>query len=227
MVNQVDAFGSGFLGLTSDQLALLNQATITIADLADGYLALTSGTTITLDTDAAGYGWFIDSTPLTNEEFVVGANPWQFTALEGRAAAGKIDLMTVLMHELGHVMGLDHVSSAVDGTRLMAGSIDPGIRRLPSALDLGAVASSTEPGTGTGSARSQSPDPSPGRLRSGAPRIRHPDAARRCDRGPDADGFAVQSPTGRHGPLQQPCEPLDWRPLRFHVGSDATGARRH
>ncbi|SPP65301.1 matrixin family metalloprotease [Nitrospira lenta] len=84
-----------------------------------------------------------------DEEFAVGANPWQFTALEGRAAAGTIDLMTVLMHELGHVMGLDHVSSAVDGTRLMAGSIDPGVRRLPSALDLGPVASSTEPGTGT------------------------------------------------------------------------------
>ncbi|WP_121990604.1 matrixin family metalloprotease [Nitrospira lenta] len=149
MVNQVDAFGNGFLGLTSNQLALLSKATITTADLADGYLALTSGTTITLDTDAAGYGWFIDSTPLTNEEFAVGANLWQFTALEGRAAAGHIDLMTVLMHELGHVMGLDHVSSAVDGTRLMAGSIDPGIRRVPSALDLGAVASSTEPGTGT------------------------------------------------------------------------------
>ena len=93
--------------LSADQLALLNNATITIADLADGYLALTTGTTITLDTDAAGYGWFIDSTPLRNEEFAANAtSPWQFTALEGSAAAGKIDLMTVLMHELGHVMSV-------------------------------------------------------------------------------------------------------------------------
>jgi hypothetical protein len=58
--------------MVAAQLALLNKATITIADLADGYLALTSGTTITLDTDAAGYGWFVDPTPFTNEEFVNG-----------------------------------------------------------------------------------------------------------------------------------------------------------
>ena len=65
----------------------------------------------------------------------------QLSADPDGLAAGKIDLLTVLMHELGHVMGLDHVSSAVDSIRLMAGSIDPGIRRLPSSLDLGPVSS--------------------------------------------------------------------------------------
>jgi len=97
--------------LTVEQLAFLSQATITIKDLADGYLALTTGTTITLDTDAAGYGWLIDSTPLTNKEFAVGASPWQFTALDGSAADGKIDLMTVLMHALTE---LRFTISAVD-----------------------------------------------------------------------------------------------------------------
>ena len=145
LVNNSDAINSQSSALSAEQLALLGKATINIADLADGYLALTTGTTITLDTDAAGYGWFIDPTPLLSEEFAASAtSPWQFAALEGGAAAGKIDLMTVLMHELGHVMGLDHVSSAVDSTRLMAGSIDPGIRRLPSSFDLGPVESSHE-----------------------------------------------------------------------------------
>lgn len=107
MVNQSASFGTGFVGLTADQLALLNQATITLADLADGYLALTLGTTITLDTDAAGYGWFIDPTPFTHEEFVSGSSivnghssigsdssPWQLQAAPGSAADGKMDLMT-------------------------------------------------------------------------------------------------------------------------------------
>ena len=67
--------------LTSEQLMLLGRATITIADLADGYLALTTGTTITLDTDAAGYGWFIDSTPTSNDEFLPSILISQYSCL--------------------------------------------------------------------------------------------------------------------------------------------------
>jgi hypothetical protein len=123
VVNQSASFGTGLVGLTADQLALLNRATITIADLADGYLALTLGTTITLDTDAAGYGWFIDQTPFLNEEFVSGASSlvkreasdsndeiratndassWQFFAKPDSTADGQMDLPTVLRHEHGH-----------------------------------------------------------------------------------------------------------------------------
>jgi len=64
---------------------------------------------------------------LSTQSSALDDTPWQLTGVDGSAAFGKIDLMTVLMHELGHVMGLGHVSSAVDGTRLMAGAIDPGV----------------------------------------------------------------------------------------------------
>jgi len=87
--------------LAAAQLALLNKATITIADLADGYLALTLGTTITLDTDAAGYGWFVDPTPFTNEEFVNEGSMvngqsgrilhgWRFTIHDSRLQARRL-----------------------------------------------------------------------------------------------------------------------------------------
>jgi hypothetical protein len=141
--------------LTAEQLNLLSRATVTIADLADGYLALTLGTTITLDTDAAGYGWFIDPTPFTNEEFVngwsmvdgqwsvgsdssrlavhdsrftsAGEAPWQFFAKPDSAAEGKMDLLTTVMHELGHVLGLGDQSPT---HTLMSETLDPGIRRM-------------------------------------------------------------------------------------------------
>jgi len=45
--------------LSTEQLDLLSRVTVTIVDLADGYLALTLGATITLNT-AAGHGWFVD-----------------------------------------------------------------------------------------------------------------------------------------------------------------------
>jgi hypothetical protein len=123
LVNNSEAVSCQLSSLSFDQLALLNQATITIADLADGYLALTLGATITLDTDAAGYGWFIDQKPFLNEEFVSGASSlvkreaseandeiratndasrWQFFATPDSAVAGQMDLLTVLRHEHGY-----------------------------------------------------------------------------------------------------------------------------
>jgi hypothetical protein len=83
LVNQSEA-------LSLEQLALLGKATITIDDLPDGYLALTTGTTITLDKDAAGYGWFIDQTPFLSEEFVPSVVSHQLSADPTWPAAGHI-----------------------------------------------------------------------------------------------------------------------------------------
>ena len=68
--------------------AVLRGATFVVTDLADGLLALADGDTVYLDADAAGFGWFLDAT--------------------GRVTAGRIDLASVVIHELGHVLGLDH-----------------------------------------------------------------------------------------------------------------------
>jgi len=48
----------------------------------------------------------------------------------------RIDLVTVVAHELGHVAGLDDL--ARDQT-LMNGTLDTGIRRLPGRLEAQAV----------------------------------------------------------------------------------------
>jgi hypothetical protein len=88
---------------------------------------------ITLDTDAAGHGWFIDYTPYLNDEFLPTSNPNEWVAKVGNSAAGKMDMLSVLLHEYGHALGLEHSADAHD---FMGTTLTPGTRRLPSADEL-------------------------------------------------------------------------------------------
>jgi hypothetical protein len=90
------------------------------------------GNEITLSADGAGWGWFVDARPTAQEEYGAGDAANEFHALAGSAAENKMDLLTVLVHELGHVLGLGHVSGDDD---LMAQFLTPGVRRLPSPAD--------------------------------------------------------------------------------------------
>jgi hypothetical protein len=114
-------------GLTTAQLGLLHQVQYTIEDLSgSGALGLTAlGTPqVLLDATADGWGWFIDPTPADNAEFrTPGRGP----------AAGKMDLLTVVAHELGHVLGLDDNHTAGD---LMNESLPLDVRRLAVPGDL-------------------------------------------------------------------------------------------
>jgi hypothetical protein len=121
-------------GLPSALVAKLASVNYVLADLPGGQLGAASRRTIYLDRDAAGHGWFIDSTPAINEEYrSVGG---QLRAMDARAV-DRIDLLTVVAHELGHIAGLDDV--AATGHNLMSGRLPPGVRRLPGAAELQAA----------------------------------------------------------------------------------------
>jgi hypothetical protein len=99
--------------------ARLAQVTALIRPLAPGQLggAVPQANTILLSPDGAGHGWFVDSTPLQDEEFAAGA------AYPGSPAAGREDLLTTVMHELGHLAGLpDDNSSGLMGEFLPVGT---------------------------------------------------------------------------------------------------------
>ena len=89
---------------------------------------------ITLDTNAAGWGWYIDPTPLDNtDDYLPTADPNIWKAKPGSGAEGKMDMLSVLLHEYGHILGLQH---SADPRNFMATTLQPGERRLPSAAEL-------------------------------------------------------------------------------------------
>ncbi|MEQ1862398.1 MAG: SdrD B-like domain-containing protein, partial [Chthoniobacteraceae bacterium] len=112
-------------GLTPEQSALLHSISFSIADLPGWYLGESGGGSFTLDRDAAGNGWFVDSTPLDDAEFANGR------ATINGGAAGRVDALTTVLHELGHVLGLGDRYAGGDAGDLMYGFLSLGDRRLP------------------------------------------------------------------------------------------------
>ncbi len=107
-------------GASPELLAdLLGSISIVITDLPGSRLAVV-GSTLQLDFNAAGRGWFVDSTPLHDVEF---DSTLQAVDLE---AAVRVDLLTAVMHELGHRLGLAHAEHGV-----MEDALGVGRRRLP------------------------------------------------------------------------------------------------
>jgi Ca2+-binding RTX toxin-like protein len=113
---------------------LLQQARVTIATLPGSMLGETIGNSIVIDPTAAGYGWFVDSTPLEDSEFHRSNVNGLLVANTSSPAFGHMDLETVVLHELGHVLGLDDVDLPAGTTDLMATYLKPGVRRLPDGL---------------------------------------------------------------------------------------------
>jgi hypothetical protein len=126
-------------GLSADQLNALNSAVYRIADLDAGRLGAAEGNVITIDIDASGQSWFVDATPLVDEEFVSTTDDWRLIASDS-VATQAVDLLSVIIHEQGHILGLHD-----GGAGVMAGYFTTGERLLAQAGQAdGAVAGSLE-----------------------------------------------------------------------------------
>jgi hypothetical protein len=103
----------------------LKDVHVQIVDLPQNTLAMASSTVVYLDIDAAGHGWFRDPTPWEDSEFAQG--------LASGSAKDQVDLLSVLAHELGHILGMndDHQADPFAKSSVMADALPLGVRRTP------------------------------------------------------------------------------------------------
>ena len=72
------------------RVGLVSDVEFVVTDLPNNLLGLAASQVVWIDQDAADFGWFVDPTANDDAEFQPSG-----------AAAGRMDLLTVLAHELG------------------------------------------------------------------------------------------------------------------------------
>src|SRR5262249_50412337 len=92
-------------GADPQLLSALEHVGMHVGNLPRAELGLASAGEIGMDRNAAGWGWATNGAP------------------------GKMDLLTVVTHELGHLLGFEHQDTGV-----MEATLAPGVRSVPEAL---------------------------------------------------------------------------------------------
>jgi ELWxxDGT repeat protein len=83
-------------------------------DLGGATPGLAAGHTIWIDATPGGWGWFVDATPWKDSKFTTPGD---------QGEVGHMDLLTVLTHEMGHLLDHDHGDEG-----LMQETLSPGTR---------------------------------------------------------------------------------------------------
>jgi hypothetical protein len=94
--------------LNAAQVAFLDNVKFEIVDLPGLTLGQAIGDTVYLDVNAAGFGWFVDAA--------------------GTTPGDRIDLLTVVAHEVGHWLGFEHDDAQGESPTLMSATLAAGAR---------------------------------------------------------------------------------------------------
>jgi hypothetical protein len=130
-------------GLTEAQIQALDNIAFAIEDLDGMTLGEARDGLIVLDLDAAGFGWFVDATPDDDSEFAIQVDADTLRARGASDAFGAMDLLTVVSHEIGHLLGFDHTDGP-SGDELMDETLRAGVRLLPEDSDATVAAAPLE-----------------------------------------------------------------------------------
>lgn len=119
------------LGAGDVRLDALTTVNVQLGNLGNGVLGQTAANTIIIDAVAAGWGWFVDASPFDNREFANRLSEVAFAATPGSAAYGRMDLLSTLLHEMSHAMGMEHAADTEAGLSVTTESLAAGVRVLP------------------------------------------------------------------------------------------------
>ncbi len=114
-------------GASAATIAKLKNTRFEVGNLPGSYLGLSGAGVVVIDVNAGGLGWFVDSTPNLDEEFARDANG-TYRAVTSQAK-GKVDLLSVIVHELAHQLGFHDLNSGVAPNSLLAESLPVSVRR--------------------------------------------------------------------------------------------------
>jgi len=128
-------------GLSEARARKLQEVEFHLTDLDPGVLGMTFQLEVWIDYDAAGQGWFVDVSPSKDQEFLSSSGEAELRGAADSPAASRVDLLSVVMHELGHILGLEHSHCSCHSPDVMGEALSAGVRRLP---DLGDLAMPTQ-----------------------------------------------------------------------------------
>ena len=120
-------------GLDATDVTRLDTTKIQVANLGTNILGLEAANVITINQTAAGFNWYTNASARSIQAFALPGQGTVRLAGPGSPAAGRVDLLTVLEHELGHVIGLPDNNQSGD---LMDTTLDLGVRRAPTPADV-------------------------------------------------------------------------------------------
>jgi hypothetical protein len=120
-------------GITAAQINMLGNVPVYITDLPGDFVGMSSPDGIWIDKNGAGLGWFVDSMQTGNNAFSIRLASNKLAATPGSPAYGRMDLFTILVHEMGRPLGLQELP---DASGVMAMKFQSGVRELPVATDL-------------------------------------------------------------------------------------------
>ena len=119
-------------GIDDTTFARMQSVVFEIVDLdSQDQLGQAGHGIIRIDDDGLRLGWFIDPNPSSDDAFV-SPGVHQSLAIAGQPSASHFDLLTVVMHELGHIAGYpDLIATTTREPTLMTETLPVGVRRIP------------------------------------------------------------------------------------------------